>query len=154
MILAAATEVAAPAGFAFDLARDFRRAEARAREAGHGVARREPDRAAGERIRWRIEPNHPRLRAFTLALTDEHRPERMDFTFRYGSFAGSLAIRFAAIDDGRCRLAATLKVEAMTLRARIVARPLLLARGRIERGFEARLHRRARQIEAAFRAGG
>ena len=154
MTLSAETEVAAPAGFAFDLARDFRGAEARARDAGHGVSRRQPDRAAGERIRWRVEPNHPRLRAFTLALTDEHRPDRMDFVFRYGSYAGRLAIRFTAVNEGRSRLAATMTVEAQTLRARLLARPLLLARGRIERGFDARLRRRARQIEAAYRERG
>lgn len=141
----AGDEIAAPASAVWAVLTDFDRFEREIRARGAKLRRK----GGPGPLAWTGEfPFQGRARSFEAVLGRQIAPELLEFDLSGKSAEGSLRLELLPLAPDRCRLTVTGEVRARSLAARLFFQSLRLARGRLNRRYQARVSQFAALLAA------
>lgn len=148
MKLSGRTDIAAPIAHVFASITDFEDWERSAMRRGADVHRTDklrqpaPGMTWQARFAWRGKERQLRVRLTTLEPA-----RRMALEFDAPSVEGWMAVELVELAARRTRLIMQVEMKPRTLAARLFVQSMKLAKGRVQKRFDARLDAIARDIE-------
>lgn len=149
------TDITAPVDFVFAQLSDFSAFERAALRRGAEVTRLDALGQPGAGMSWDIAFRmRGRRRQMIADVRHYEVPARLDYFAVSPSFEMLLTLNLGQISPGRCRLVIGLEVKPRSLPARLMVQSAKLGRKRLDRRFEDRVAKFAREIEDRARAAG
>lgn len=151
MKLSGRTDIGAPIAFVFFSLADFEDWERSAMRRGADVHRTDklrapaPGMAWQARFAWRGKERQLRVKLATLTP-----PNRLVVEFDGPSVEGTISIELVELAVKRTRMLMQAEMKPRTLAARLFVQSMKLAKGRVQKRFDARLDSMARDIEQRF----
>lgn len=151
MKLSGRTDIGAPVAFVYASLSDFEDWERSAMRRGADVHRTDKLRAPGPgmtwqaRFAWRGKERQLRIRLATLEPG-----RKLAIEFDGPSVEGTLALELVELASRRTRMLMQADLKPRTLAARLFIQSMRLAKGRVQKRFDARLEGIARDIEQRF----
>jgi carbon monoxide dehydrogenase subunit G len=151
MKLSGRTDIGAPVAFVFAALSDFEGWERSAMRRGADVNRTDKLRVPGVGMTWQARfAWRGRERQLQVRLKKLEPTSAMALDFDGPSVEGTLSIELVELASKRTRLLMQVEAKPRTLAARLFVQSLRLAKGRVQRRYDARLTNIAREIEARF----
>ena len=151
MKLSGRTDIGAPVAFVFAALSDFESWERSAMRRGADVNRTDKLRVPGVGMTWQARfAWRGRERQLQVRLKKLEPQTAMALDFDGPSVEGTLNIELVELAAKRTRLLMQVEAKPRTLAARLFVQSMRLAKGRVQRRYDARLTSIARDIEARF----
>ncbi len=148
MKLTAKCDIEAPASFAYACLTDFAGWEREAARRAVEVERPADLPLSGVGAGWRIRfPFRGKVRKVLVRLKTLMQDNSVSFTMDSPSMEGDTVAEVMALSPRRTRLRVAVTVKPKTLAARLFLNTLRLAKGRVQRRFDARVHQLGAMIE-------
>jgi carbon monoxide dehydrogenase subunit G len=151
MKLSGRTDIGAPVAFVYAALSDFEGWERSAMRRGADVNRTDKLRVPGVGMTWQARfAWRGRERQLQVRLTKLEPQNGLTLDFDGPSVEGTLNIELVELAAKRTRMLMQVEAKPRTLAARLFVQSLRLAKGRVQRRYDARLTSIARDIEARF----
>ncbi len=151
MKLSGRTDIGAPVAFVYAALSDFEGWERSAMRRGADVNRTDQLRVPGVGMTWQARfAWRGRERQLQVRLTKLEPQNGLTLDFDGPSVEGTLNIELVELAAKRTRMLMQVEAKPRTLAARLFVQSLRLAKGRVQRLYDARLTSIARDIEARF----
>lgn len=151
MKLSGRTDIGAPIAFVFAALSDFEAWERSAMRRGADVHRTDKLRAAGPGMTWQARfAWRGRERQLQVRLTKLQPNLNLSLAFDGPSVEGVMNIELVELAAKRTRMLMQVDMKPRTLAARLFIQSMRLAKGRVQRKYDARLQAIARDIEQRF----
>ncbi|MEN9410924.1 MAG: hypothetical protein RL216_2898 [Pseudomonadota bacterium] len=151
MKLSGRTDIGAPLAFVYAALSDFEGWERSAMRRGADVNRTDKLRVPGVGMTWQARfAWRGRERQLQVRLTKLEPQNGLTLDFDGPSVEGTLNIELVELAAKRTRMLMQVEAKPRTLAARLFVQSLRLAKGRVQRRYDARLTSIARDIEARF----
>ena len=151
MKLSGRTDIGAPVAFVYAALSDFEGWERSAMRRGADVNRTDKLRVPGVGMTWQARfAWRGRERQLQVRLTKLEPQNGLTLDFDGTSVEGTLNIELVELAAKRTRMLMQVEAKPRTLAARLFVQSLRLAKGRVQRRYDARLTSIARDIEARF----
>jgi carbon monoxide dehydrogenase subunit G len=151
MKLSGRTDIGAPVAFVFAALSDFEAWERAAMRRGADIHRTDKLRAPGAGMTWQARfAWRGRERQLQVRLTKLQPTLQLTLDFDGPSVEGNLNIELVELSAKRTRMLMQVDLKPRTLAARLFIQSMKLAKGRVQRKYDARLQSVARDIEARF----
>lgn len=151
MKLSGRTDIGAPVAFVFAALSDFEAWERAAMRRGADVHRTDKLRAPGPGMTWQARfAWRGRERQLQVRLTKLVTNLNLALDFDGPSVEGNLNIELVELSAKRTRMLMQVDLKPRTLSARLFIQSMKLAKGRVQRKYDARLLSIAQDIEQRF----
>lgn len=151
MKLSGRTDIGAPVAFVHAALADFEGWERSAMRRGADVNRTDKLRVPGVGMTWQARfAWRGRERQLRVRLQELTPLKGLGLDFDGPSVEGTLRIELVELAMRRTRMLMQVEVKPRTLAARLFVQSMKLAKGRVQRRYDARLESIAREIEARF----
>jgi carbon monoxide dehydrogenase subunit G len=151
MKLSGRTDIGAPIAFVFAALSDFEAWERAAMRRGADVHRTDKLRAPGPGMTWQARfAWRGRERQLQVRLTKLQPDLNLALEFDGPSVEGVMNIELVELAAKRTRMLMQVDMKPRTLAARLFIQSMRLAKGRVQRKYDARLQAIARDIEQRF----
>jgi carbon monoxide dehydrogenase subunit G len=151
MKLSGRTDIGAPVAFVYAALSDFEGWERSAMRRGADVNRTDKLRAPGVGMTWQARfAWRGRERQLQVRLKQLEPNKGLELAFDGPSVEGTLKIDLVELAAKRTRMLMQVDLKPRTLAARLFIQSMRLAKGRVQRRYEARLTNIARDIEQRF----
>lgn len=152
MKLSTREDIEAPLSFVFGAFADTEGWERAAMRRGAEVTRMDRLATPGPGMAWNAAYSwRGKMRRVSIKLAAIDPPNSLRFQGFGGSVEADLALEFVELSARRTRVAFAVDLKPRNLGARVFLQSLKLARGKIERKFEARIAQLCNDIEERYR---
>ena len=152
MKLSTREDIEAPLSFVFATFADTEGWERAAMRRGVDVTRTDRLTAPGPGMAWNAAYSwRGKMRRLSIKMAAIDPPNSLRFQGFGGSLEGDMTVEFVELSARRTRVAFAVELKPRNLGARVFLQSLRLARGKIERKFEARIAQLCNDIEERYR---
>lgn len=148
MKLSGRTDIGAPVSFVYEFLTDFEGWERSAMRRGADVHRMDKLRAPGIGMTWQARfAWRGKERQVQVRLNKLEKPSAMMLEFDSPSIEGVVNVELVELASKRTRMLMQVEVKPRTLAARLLIQSMKLAKGRVQKKYDARLESIARDAE-------
>jgi len=145
------SDIEAPIGHVFEAVSDFASFERAAMRRGAKVRRVDSQDVRGPGMVWEAQfPFRGKTREFLIELEDYEAPTEMGIAAKSAGMFAFCDIELIELSPRKTRMRISLDLKPQTLSARLVIQSLKLAKGRIDRKFQARVEDFAKDVSERY----
>ena len=145
------SDIEAPIDHVFNELSDFRNFERLAMRRGAKVQRIDRQDVIGPGMSWSAEfPFRGKTRQVQIDLEDYEKPTQLSFAGKSQGLTGYCEIELIELSPKKTRMRLSLDIKPQTLSARLMVQSMKLAKGTIDKRFEARIADYAKDVGTRY----